>query len=88
METKGLFDKVVSGTKKFGSAAKKAGTSVKNNIGKSMSKVAETTKDIVGQSGEIGVFKLFKDWVMQWVMWITPQWLLQITLQDFQSELV
>lgn len=54
METKGLFDKVVSGTKKFGSAAKKAGTSVKNNIGKSMSKVAETTKDIVGQSGEIG----------------------------------
>ena len=54
METKGLFDKAVAGTKKFGSAVKNAGSSVKNNIGKSMSAVAETTKDIVGQSGEIG----------------------------------
>lgn len=44
----------VSGTKKFGAAAKNAGTSVKNNIGKSMSAVSETTKDIVNQSGEIG----------------------------------
>ena len=54
METKGLFDKIVSGTKKFGAAAKQAGSSVTNNIGKSMSKVSETTKDIVSQSGEIG----------------------------------
>ena len=35
MEVKGMFQKVVSGTKKFGKAAKDAGTSVKNNIGKS-----------------------------------------------------
>tara|TARA_R110001592_G_scaffold147903_4_gene372468 strand:+ start:190 stop:2220 length:2031 start_codon:yes stop_codon:yes gene_type:complete len=51
---KSFMSSAVSGTKKFGAAAKQAGSSVKNNIGKSMSKVAETTKDIVGQSGEIG----------------------------------
>jgi hypothetical protein len=51
---KSFMSSAVSGTKKFGAAAKNAGTSVKNNIGKSMSSVAETTKDIVNQSGEIG----------------------------------
>ena len=48
------FKSIISGTKKFGNAAKQAGSSVKNNIGKAMSKAAETTRDMASASGEIG----------------------------------
>jgi len=54
MEIKSKFQQAISGTKKFAGAVKQAGSSVKNNIGKRMSDVANTTKNIAEQTGEIG----------------------------------